>query len=271
VVLNLAINARDAMPDGGVLTIETLNAEVGEREGAGVPPGSYAVLRVRDTGLGMDPETMSHVFEPFFTTKEKGKGTGLGLATVHGIVEQSGGYVRAESALGLGSTLTVWLPRSAGRAPAVGETARAPEAGRSLRGSETILIVEDDDTIRSLIRDALDLYGYTALAACHGAEALELCKRYGRRIDLVVTDVVMPQMGGVEFVRRLGALSPTPASLDPPPRILFMSGHTDDVILRDDVREARTAFLQKPFTPTALVGKVREVLDGERFPSPSAE
>ena len=253
VIVNLAVNARDAMPNGGRLTIETRNAELDAsyvEEHAPVVAGPYVLLAVTDTGTGMDAETKSHVFEPFFTTKALGQGTGLGLATVYGIVKQSGGHVWVYSERGQGAAFKIYLPR-------VAETAAAaprPTAPASLRGSETILLVEDDEAVRTLTRRLLAARGHTVLLASQGEEALRLAQRHEGRIHLLVTDVVMPGMSGRELADRILALLPGI-------KVLYLSGYTDDAIVRHGVLEPGVAFLQKPFSAEALARKVREVLD----------
>ncbi len=255
VLLNLAVNARDAMPGGGVLRIETSNASVdGALAATHAPcsPGGFVVLAVSDTGCGMSPETQRRVFEPFFTTKPKGKGTGLGLATVYGIVKQSGGFVSFTSEPQKGTTFRVHLPcadEPAAKASRSGILPKVPP-----RGSETILIVEDDDGVRRLACRVLEVLGYTVLSAESGDQALELAREHKGKIDLVLTDVVMPEMSGREVERRL-------AEAGHVARFLFMSGYTNDAILHHGVLEAGVAFLQKPFTPGALGRKVRDVLD----------
>jgi PAS domain S-box-containing protein len=269
-ILNLSVNARDAMPDGGRLTIRTANVDLDEaaaRRWSDARPGAYVMLEVSDTGGGMDAETRSHLFEPFFTTKEQGKGTGLGLSTVYGIVKQSGGHISVESEPGRGSTFCVYLPRVAAPVipapeprrppeppaprpgPAGGETALA--AGRG----ETILLVEDAQRVRAVVREILEMSGYAVLEARHGAEALEVSNQHAGPIHLLVTDVVMPQMSGRELAQRL-------ATLRPDLKVLYMSGYTDDAIVRHGVLASGIAFLSKPFTPDALALKVRELLDG---------
>jgi PAS domain S-box-containing protein len=335
-ILNLAVNARDAMPDGGRLTIRTANADLDEataRRRGGAKPGQYVMLEVSDTGVGMDSDTKSHIFEPFFTTKDQGKGTGLGLSTVYGIVNQSGGHVWVESEPGRGTTFRVYLPRIeaaaeasvapsparpeiAGSTPirrredvvaaqsqwedtpvaAVPAPAAAPAAApaparrredlaapppveipvaasarasvevpvpeivddgpKTARG-ETILLVEDAQRVRAVVREILEMNGYSVLEARHGAEAIEISSRHQGPIHLMVTDVVMPQMSGRELAQRL-------APLRPDMRVLYMSGYTDDAIVRHGVLGAGMAFLSKPFTPDALAVKVREVLDTAR-------
>ncbi|HKQ60069.1 MAG TPA: response regulator [Candidatus Polarisedimenticolaceae bacterium] len=253
VVVNLAVNARDAMPDGGMLFIETSNRtlEPGSAgDGGAVPPGSYVVLKISDTGHGMDEKTQARIFEPFFTTKEAGKGTGLGLATVYGIVQQSGGFIGLRSEPGKGATFTVHLPRVEQAVEAL-PAAAAPAANPT--GTETVLLVEDEEGVRTLARAALAQSGYRVLEAANGGEALLLCERHASEIHLMVTDVVMPGMGGPELVRRL-------ATLRPKMKVLFMSGYADRGLERAGV-EAGLAFLEKPFRPAALIRKVRDTLD----------
>jgi PAS domain S-box-containing protein len=254
VVMNLAINARDAMPQGGNLTIETANARLDHshaRHYIGVAAGNYAMLTVSDTGIGMDEETLSHIFEPFFTTKEKGKGTGLGLATVYGIVKQSEGHIQVRSEPGKGTTFRILFPRADQETE---ETGPGEGPGGSLQGgSETILIVEDDEIVRDLVRTTLHLAGYTVLEAENGDEAIAVCREHSGRIQLLVTDVVMPKMSGLELAETLAADSPSM-------KVLYISGYTDKAIAHHGVPEEGAAFLQKPFTPQALTTKIREVL-----------
>jgi two-component system, cell cycle sensor histidine kinase and response regulator CckA len=216
-----------------------------------VKPGSYVMLAVSDTGTGMNPETTAHIFEPFFTTKGGTKGTGLGLATVYGIVKQSGGYIWVYSEPGKGSTFKVYFPR-------VGEKAEADTRGgqksSAKRGSETVLLVEDDDAVRELAETILSSQGYKVLSANSPKRAEEIATERSKEIDLVLTDVIMPSLSGRELVRRLIALN---SKL----RVLYMSGYTDNVIAQGGVLEEGLAFLQKPFTPRVLAQKVREVLD----------
>ena len=258
VVMNLAVNARDAMPDGGRLTIETgplrLDA-VSARQHGEAAPGDYAMLAVSDTGCGMDEATRSRLFEPFFTTKEQGKGTGLGLSTVYGIVKQSGGHVWVYSEPGRGTTFKICLPVVAAAVEEIGEA--LPSVPAASTGAETVLLVEDAARVREVVREILEMSGYHILEARNGAEALEISQRHEGPIHLMVTDVVMPQMSGRELAQRL-------APLRPEMRVLYMSGYTDDAIVRLGVLEAGTAFLSKPFTPDALGAKVREVLDTPR-------
>jgi len=254
VILNLAVNARDAMPRGGKLTIETANAELDDayaREHVTVVPGRYVMLAMSDTGTGIDAEIKAKMFEPFFTTKGPGKGTGLGLATVYGIVKQSGGNVWVYSEPGRGATFKVYLP-------GVDEPVEGPAVvaapTRPLEGTETILVVEDNESVRRLVRGVLQGHGYVVLDAAEPAEALTLVEGHGGHIALLVTDVVMPGISGRELARQLEAARPGLL-------VLYMSGYTDDAIVNHGVLEAGVAFLQKPFTPAGLLHKVREVLD----------
>ena len=256
-LMNLAVNARDAMPEGGTLGLETdhvrLEAAPPDRPDA-LPPGLYAVIRVMDTGTGMDAATQARIFEPFFTTKEPGKGTGLGLSMVHGIVRQHGGAIHVRSVVGGGTTFEIYLPQV--ETPA--ETAGADEAGAPpATGHETILLVEDEDDVRALAREVLERQGYTVLEASDGAQAIQVYEKERERIDLILTDVVMPHMSGREMVDRVWANRPDM-------RVLYMSGYTGDAIVRHGVLDASALLLGKPFTPVALIAKVREVLDRPR-------
>jgi PAS domain S-box-containing protein len=243
IVLTLVVNARDAMPQGGWLTLETRN--VGQ---AGT--GRHVLLVVRDTGCGMDRATRERLFEPFFTTKEVGKGTGLGLATVYGIVKAYGGHIEVESAVDQGTTFSIYLPRLEEAAAGPAERAEPARA----RGGETVLLVEDEDMVRGLARRILALHGYAVLEARHGVEGLEVAARHAGPIHLLLTDVVMPQMGGRQLADRL-------QSLRPALRVLFMSGYADDAVVRHGVYQAEADLLSKPFSPDVLARKVREVLD----------
>jgi CheY-like chemotaxis protein len=254
VIMNLAVNARDAMPEGGRLTLETSNMNLDEeyaRRHISVKPGPYVMMAVTDTGCGMDAVTQSHLFEPFFTTKEKGKGTGLGLSTVYGIIKQSGGNIWAYSEVGRGSAFKVYLPRAAGAVKSYKPKEIAPAVAK---GTETILLVEDEDAVRTMICRVLQGSGYTVLEACQGKEAIEVCRKHRGLIHLMVTDVIMPQMSGRELAERL-------ATVRPEMKVLFMSGYPDKAIVHHGVLDPGTAFLQKPFTLTALENKVREVLE----------
>ncbi|MDX9722523.1 MAG: PAS domain S-box protein [Myxococcota bacterium] len=254
VLMNLVVNARDAMPTGGRLSIETANAQLDEEEAVQdgtLASGDFVLLRVTDTGCGMDERTKSRLFEPFFTTKEKGKGTGLGLSTVYGIVKQSGGHLRVSSEQGQGTSFELYLPRE----PNLGMSASpAVRSGSRATGNETVLVVEDEEALRKVARRALEAAGFKVLSASNGVEALELAARYTGELQLLLTDVVMPQMSGralaVELVKTRPALS-----------VLYMSGYTDDAIVHHGVLDEGTQFIGKPFTGGELAQKVREVLD----------
>jgi CheY-like chemotaxis protein len=253
--VNLVVNARDAMPEGGRLTIETADVDLDEssaQEHLGATPGAYAMLAVTDTGTGMDANVRAHLFEPFFTTKEVGKGTGLGLATVYGIVKQSGGHISVNTEVGRGSSFKVYLPRvhPPPRAAAPAATTR-PAA---VRGSETVLVVEDDPAVLSLSCRALEAEGYTILCASDGTDALRIVERHGGEIHLLLTDVVMPGMSGRELAEQMAARR---AGI----RILYMSGYPGDEAIHQGTLVRGNAFLQKPFSPDGLMRKVRETLD----------
>jgi two-component system, cell cycle sensor histidine kinase and response regulator CckA len=255
-VMNLVVNARDAMPTGGRLTIETANVVLDDKYRCNhfsVTPGPYVMLSVTDTGVGMDEQTMSRMFEPFFTTKETGKGTGLGLSTVFGIVQQSGGNVSAESEVGKGTRFRIHLPRVEGALDEAHRTTRPPGG---LRGSETILVVEDDDQVRGVALGILRKSGYQVLEARNAGEALLFAEKHPDEIHLLLSDVVMPHMSGPELAKRLDRHRPGM-------KVLCMSGYTDDSIIRHGVLESQFPFLQKPITPETLTRKVREVLDKE--------
>ncbi len=256
VIMNLVVNARDAMPTGGMLTLETANVIVDAefaKQHLGVKPGAHVMLAVTDTGVGIDRETQARIFEPFFTTKERGKGTGLGLSTVFGIVQQSGGSVWVYSEPGKGTTFKVYLPS----VDAPVDSVRVSGASTDTDGTETILLVEDDDQVRAVARTILRKKGYLVIEARSAGEALIQSEKQPGVIHLLLTDVVMPQVSGPEFAKRL-------SSARPGMKLLCMSGYTDDSIVRHGVLEAHIAYLQKPITPHALTTKVREVLDSQK-------
>jgi two-component system cell cycle sensor histidine kinase/response regulator CckA len=259
VVMNLVVNARDAMPFGGSLEIETsvlrdMRQPLVSVNGI-IPPGSYAVLSVRDTGTGMSTEVQARIFEPFFTTKDLGRGTGLGLSTVFGIVTQSNGYLSIDSSPGNGATFSMYLPLQEDDAPR--ERAQAPIGSTASYGSETVLLAEDSDQLRQLTTRLLERQGYRVLAACDGAEALEIAADFAGRIDLVLTDAVMPRVGGGELVHALRAMRDDF-------RVLYMTGYTDDELVRRGLGEDGDELLHKPFTPAALTSVVRRVLESPR-------
>lgn len=254
VIMNLAINACDAMPAGGDFVLETTDLEISELQAQfnpAIPPGNYVRLLVKDTGCGMNEETLSHLFEPFFTTKERGKGTGLGLFTAYGIIRQSGGYIEVKSVLGEGTTFMIYLP--------VIQDAEAISHSQTMVstavvGHETILVIEDEPAVRALVSEVLESVGYTVLAAAQGQAAIELSRQYAGRIDLVVSDVRMPGLSGYDVVERLRLLRPEMP-------VLFMSAYNDDARVMAASESAAFAYLQKPFTPDALIRRVRECLD----------
>jgi signal transduction histidine kinase/ActR/RegA family two-component response regulator len=257
VIMNLVFNARDAMPDGGKLTIQTANFDLDEtwvRRHAGVRAGPHVMLAVRDTGQGMDQEIQSHIFEPFFTTKDRGKGTGLGLASVYGTVRQSGGFITVSSKLHEGTTIQIYLPRVEGPVEAI-ETPKA--LPRSRRGDETILVVEDDDAVRRMTREFLKIKGYTVVEARSAADAIQFMEGHNESVDLVLTDVLMPGMKGRELVERLEKLRSGM-------KVLYMSAYTEDAAINIGVLNPGTEFIEKPFGPDELADKVREVLGANR-------
>ncbi len=256
VLVNLAVNARDAMPEGGTLTLRTRNVILDEafvRRNRGLRPGAYVTLAVEDTGVGIPPELQARIFEPFFTTKPVGQGTGLGLATVYGIVKQWGGYTAVESVPGEGATFTIYLPRQEGATP---QPEGSEVAERLPTGTETVLVVEDEAAVRSSIRRILTRQGYTVIEARHGADALRVIDEATERIDLVLTDLVMPEMGGRELIAEFRARSTGS-------RILVMSGYDKEAAMRGEALPAGTPFLEKPFTVDGLLRGVRAALDGE--------
>jgi len=257
VIMNLAVNARDAMPQGGKITVETTAVMLDEEFAAhhlGAKAGPHILLSVSDTGTGMSAATLKRVFEPFFTTKELGKGTGLGLATVFGVVHQSGGVICVDSVLGSGTTFSVYFPVAAGTVDQLPEPTNLDRP--SLIGTETILLVEDEERVRLLVRAILTKFGYIVLDAQSGGDALLLCEQHPDTIDLLLTDVVMPRMSGRQLAERL-------ALIRPQLKVLYMSGYTSDAVLRHGVRDATIAFIQKPITPGLLVRRVREALDSD--------
>jgi CheY-like chemotaxis protein len=259
VIMNLVVNARDAMPAGGQLTLETGNVDLDKSysvDHPGVTPGPYVMLAVSDTGAGMTPETQERIFEPFFTTKELGRGTGLGLSMVYGIVKQSGGHIWIYSEVGHGTTFKIYFPRTE---EAAESAALRQPAASTIRGTETILLVEDDQTLRDLVQSILASCGYSVVAPKDPQEAHIICEQRASDIQLLLTDVVMPGISG-------RALAQTILSRNPAVKILFMSGYTENAIVHHGVLDFGTHFLQKPFAPSTLARKVREVLDDRDTP-----
>ncbi len=256
VILNLAVNARDAMPGGGKLTLETGNVVLDAEYCSTRPevsPGEFAMLAVTDTGTGLSDSAKSHLFEPFFTTKERGKGTGLGLATVYGIVKQANGHIGVYSEPGRGTTFKVYLPRTQARI----ETQCSPDAlDSAVGGNETILLAEDEPLVRSLTTETLRSLGYSVLEAANGADAIRVSAEHDGEIQLLITDVVMPQMSGKKLAEALAKTRPRMA-------VLFISGYTENAIVHHGVLDAHVQFLPKPFTHTALARKVRDLLDAQ--------
>ena len=254
VIINLVVNARDATPRGGVITIETQNVFLDAayaQKYVEVQPGDYVMLAVSDTGSGLDEASRARIFEPFFTTKKLGQGTGLGLSTVHGIIKQSGGHITVYSEVGQGATFKVYLPRL--RQPVPAEAAAPPSCTLD-RGTETILLVEDEDMVRQVARRILEMHGYTVLEAASGHDALLVSQKTQGPIHLMLTDVVMPGMSGGQTAERLQAQRPEL-------KVLFMSGHTENSIVHHGVLDPGVAFIQKPFRSDLLVHKVRQMLD----------
>jgi two-component system, cell cycle sensor histidine kinase and response regulator CckA len=262
VIINLAVNARDAMPGGGELTIRTAN--VSERESAalthaGLEPGEYVLCEVSDTGTGIPPEIIDKIFEPFFSTKEVGKGTGLGLSTVYGIVKQTGGNILCDSDVGSGTIFRIFLPRCAEEVADIGENAEKPakkEAAKDLTGSATVLLVEDEDAVRSFAARALTTRGYNVLTAISGVQALDVMSEHGGEVDLVISDVVMPEMDGPTLMKHL-------RKANPQMKIIFMSGYAEEAFRNNLDEDEKFSFLPKPFTLKKLAAIVKETLDGE--------
>jgi two-component system cell cycle sensor histidine kinase/response regulator CckA len=256
ILMNLAINARDAMPKGGKLTIETTNVLLSDDEAAlhiDCKAGEHVMLAITDTGCGMTPDILAHIFEPFFTTKEIGKGTGLGLAMVFGIVQQNSGCIHVYSEPEYGTTFKVYFPAVVGQVIPKRNSALKPEVG----GTETILLVEDEESVRKMALISLQMHGYKVLTATDGKDALQIMQTYGEPLDLVLTDVIMPNVSGPELARNLQVQFPQV-------KVLFMSGYTDDAVVRHGLLEADVSFIQKPYTPTELARKVRQILDGNK-------
>jgi CheY-like chemotaxis protein/two-component sensor histidine kinase len=253
VIMNLVFNARDAMPEGGELTIQTAHADLDEawaQRHAGAQTGPHLMLAVRDTGRGMDEDVLTHIFEPFFTTKDRTKGTGLGLATVYGTVRQSGGCITVSSKVGEGTVFQIFLPRVEDPVEVIEVPSAAPQP---TRGAETILVVEDDDAVRRMTREFLKIKGYTVIEARSAANAIQIMEERNEEIDLVLTDVLMPGMKGRELVERLTQIRSNI-------KVLYMSAYTEDAAINIGVLNPGTEFIEKPFGPDDLASKIREVL-----------
>jgi CheY-like chemotaxis protein len=258
VLMNLSVNARDAMPKGGKLTLKTENVELDEefvRRHVGSSRGPHVLLTVEDTGTGMDAATVSRIFEPFFTTKGPGSGTGLGLAMVYGVVKQSGGYIWVYSEQGKGSSFKIYLPHAAQAVETV--VAKKPKESVK-RGSETILLVEDDPAVRNLVTSMLESQGYQVLVSQDPGDVAAICEKHTGHIHLLLTDLILPGISGRDIAKHVGKLRPDT-------KVLFMSGYTDDALIHSHGFDERFAFLQKPFSSGTLGAKIREVLDAERF------
>ena len=258
IVMNLVINARDAMPNGGRLSISTENCVLTDNMEPFEPdmrPGDYVALTVADTGCGMSKEVLSRIFEPFFTTKPKAKGTGMGLATVYGIVKQSGGHLMVDSQPEVGTTFRVFLPRESMPEPAQPQPA-APQQPPAAAAIETVLLVEDENAVREFVKQVLDEQGYRVIEATRGDEALDLADAISDEIDALITDVIMPGMGGRQLADKL-------LQSRPDLRVLYLSGYSDDIVSKHGVLDPGTAFLQKPFNRDSLTRKLRQVLDGQ--------
>jgi two-component system cell cycle sensor histidine kinase/response regulator CckA len=257
-VINLVVNARDAMPSGGKVTIRTANQTLATASTMGtaiMPAGEYVCIEVADTGTGMSKEIQSKIFDPFFTTKPVGQGTGLGLATVYGIVKQSGGFITVDSELGRGTSFKIYLPRRKVEPSETVAVEAVPAATRDVTGQDTVLLVEDEEAVRSFAARALRMRGYNVLEASGGEEALEIVKSEGDKIDLVITDVVMPNMDGPTMVKHIKELKPEL-------RVIFMSGYAEEAFRRSDQTSENIHFLPKPFGLKQLAAKVKEVLAG---------
>jgi two-component system cell cycle sensor histidine kinase/response regulator CckA len=256
IIINLAVNAHDAMPQGGQLILATANVTLNETRAQALidlPPGDYVTLTVRDTGIGISDDIKAHLFEPFFTTKERGYGTGLGLSTCYGIVKQNNGHITVDSIPNQGATFTIYLPSALEATPPQAAPVKLGD-NHIPRGTETILLAEDDPAVRELAGDTLRLQGYTILEATHGLEALQIVENHHGPLHLLLTDVIMPYMGGRELAGHLSARQPRL-------KIIYISGYAESIITHDGVLESGINFIQKPFLPGDLARKVRQVLD----------